>query len=87
MSSGWERTEHLEQRAEPGSGSDGSEGVAEGGDVARSLAALALVRARLPAAAAALAAALPHAPPAAHQPLRQILQVTTTSSAQHPSTV
>nr|XP_032512995.1 TBC1 domain family member 5 [Danaus plexippus plexippus] len=36
-----------------------SEGVAEGGDVARSLAALALLRARLPAAADALAAALP----------------------------
>ncbi|CAH2070878.1 unnamed protein product, partial [Iphiclides podalirius] len=73
--SSWERVEQLEQRAEPGSGSEGSEGVAEGADVARSLAALALVRARLPAAAAALAAALPHAPPAAQQPLRQILQL------------
>ncbi|XP_068631270.1 TBC1 domain family member 5 [Battus philenor] len=74
----WNRsryTEQLEYRAELESGSEGSEGVAEGSDVARSLAALALLRARLPPAAAALAAALPHAPPAAAIPLRQILQL------------
>ncbi|CAG9559631.1 unnamed protein product [Danaus chrysippus] len=52
-----------------------SEGVAEGGDVARSLAALALLRARLPAAADALAAALPAPPPAARAPLQQIMQL------------
>ncbi|CAK1599120.1 unnamed protein product [Parnassius mnemosyne] len=79
--SSWERgrySDQLEYRAEAESGSDtsaGSEGVAEGGDVARSLAALALLRARLPPAARALAAALPHAPPAARDPLRQILQL------------
>ncbi|KAL4713296.1 hypothetical protein ACJJTC_018644 [Scirpophaga incertulas] len=53
----------------------GSEGVAEGGDVARSLATLALVRARLPPAVAALRAALPRPPPAARRPLNQLLQM------------
>ncbi|CAH2991837.1 unnamed protein product [Chilo suppressalis] len=53
----------------------GSEGVAEGGDVARELAALALLRARLPPAAAQLAAALPRVPPNAQRPLHQILQL------------
>ncbi|XP_013170272.1 PREDICTED: uncharacterized protein LOC106119694 [Papilio xuthus] len=77
--SSWERGryERLEYAGGVGaeSSSEGSEGVAEGGDVARSLAALALLRARLPPAAAALAAALPRAPPAAALPLRQILQL------------
>ncbi|CAG5041280.1 unnamed protein product [Parnassius apollo] len=79
--SSWERRQYsnqLEHRAEAESGSEnseGSEGVAEGGDVARSLAALALLRARLPPAARALVAALPHVPPAARDPLRPILQV------------
>ncbi|XP_028157786.1 TBC1 domain family member 5 isoform X1 [Ostrinia furnacalis] len=53
----------------------GSEGVPEGGDVARELAALALLRARLPNAASALAAALPRPPPHIAQPLQQILQL------------
>ncbi|CAH0725358.1 unnamed protein product, partial [Brenthis ino] len=57
------------------SSSDVVEGVAEGGDVARSLAALALLRARLPPAAAALRAALPRPPPAARAPLQEILQL------------
>ncbi|XP_013142050.1 PREDICTED: uncharacterized protein LOC106106066 [Papilio polytes] len=75
-SSSWERTRTAEWSGSGSSGSEGAlEGVAEGGDVARSLAALALVRARLPPAAAALAAALPRAPPAAQLPLRQILQL------------
>ncbi|XP_052740703.1 TBC1 domain family member 5 [Bicyclus anynana] len=65
----------FEQRAEEEAQSSGSEGVAEGGDVARSLAALALLRARLPPAAAALQAALPRPPPQALQPLQQILQL------------
>ncbi|KAL0882659.1 hypothetical protein ABMA27_001090 [Loxostege sticticalis] len=49
--------------------------VPEGGDVARELAALALLRARLPAAAAQLAAAIPRPPPHIAQPLQQILQL------------
>lgn len=53
----------------------GSEGVAEGADVARELAALAVLRARLPQAVAALAAALPSPPPRAQDPLRTIQQV------------
>ncbi|CAB3239542.1 unnamed protein product, partial [Arctia plantaginis] len=53
----------------------GSEGVAEGADVARELAALGLLRAQLPRAAAALAAALPRPPPHVQQPLQQILQL------------
>ncbi|XP_052753518.1 TBC1 domain family member 5 [Galleria mellonella] len=52
-----------------------AEGVAEGADVARELAALALLRARLPPAAAALHAALPRVPPRAAAPLHQILQL------------
>lgn len=52
-------------------------GIAEGADVARELATLAVVRARLPAAAAALAAAVPRAPPHVARPLQQILQVRT----------
>lgn len=58
-----------------GGGDSGSEGVAEGADVARELAALALVRARLPMAAAALAHALPRPPPQVQQPLQQILHL------------
>ncbi|XP_047528923.1 TBC1 domain family member 5 [Vanessa atalanta] len=69
----------FEQRAEEeaeSSGSEGvAEGVAEGGDVAHSLAALALLRARLPAAVAALRAALPRPPPRAELPLQQIVQL------------
>lgn len=53
----------------------GSEGVAEGADVARELAALALLRAQLPAAATALARALPKPAPDVQQPLQQILQL------------
>ncbi|XP_028036146.1 TBC1 domain family member 5 [Bombyx mandarina] len=56
------------------SGSE-SEGVAEGGDVSRSLAALAVLRAHLPPAAAALAAALPRPPPDALPHLRRILHL------------
>ncbi|XP_039750168.1 TBC1 domain family member 5 isoform X2 [Pararge aegeria] len=65
----------YEQQAEEEATSSGSEGVAEGGDVARSLAALALLRARLPPAVAALQAALPRPPPQALAPLHQILQL------------
>ncbi|CAH2105898.1 unnamed protein product [Euphydryas editha] len=66
----------LEAAGGESSGSEGvAEGVAEGGDVARSLAALALLRARLPAAAHALRAALPRPPPRAELPLRQIMQL------------
>ncbi|CAH0605702.1 unnamed protein product [Chrysodeixis includens] len=66
-----------EVRQGPGPGADdsGSEGVAEGADVARELAALALLRAQLPPAAAALAHALPRPPPHVQQPLQQILQL------------
>ncbi|XP_038223213.1 TBC1 domain family member 5 homolog A [Zerene cesonia] len=64
----------FEQRGRE-SDSEGSEGVAEGGDVARSLAALALVRARLPPALAALRAALPRPPPAALPALHQLAQL------------
>ncbi|KAJ0178626.1 hypothetical protein K1T71_005401 [Dendrolimus kikuchii] len=61
--------------AEGASGDSGSEGVAEGADVARELAALALLRARLPGAAAALAKALPRPAPDIQQPLQQILHL------------
>ncbi|XP_045494277.1 TBC1 domain family member 5-like isoform X2 [Colias croceus] len=64
----------FEQRGRE-SDSEGSEGVAEGGDVARSLAALALVRARLPPALASLRAALPRPPPAALPALQQLAQL------------
>ncbi|KAI5646518.1 hypothetical protein NE865_01451 [Phthorimaea operculella] len=57
------------------SNESGSEGVAEGADVARELAALALVRSQLPSAAAALAKALPKPPPEVAVPLQQILQL------------
>ncbi|XP_041971236.1 TBC1 domain family member 5 [Aricia agestis] len=62
--------------SEAGDGPGGvSEGVAEGGDVARALGTLALLRARLPPAARALRAALPRPPPNAAHPLNQILQL------------
>lgn len=51
------------------------EGLAEGADVARELATLALLRAQLPPAAAALAKAIPKPPNAVAQPLGQILQL------------
>ncbi|XP_022127008.2 TBC1 domain family member 5 isoform X2 [Pieris rapae] len=63
------------EKAEDEAETDGSEGLAEGGDVARSLAALALLRARLPAAVAALQAALPRPPPDAIPALEQIAQL------------
>ncbi|XP_073943333.1 TBC1 domain family member 5 isoform X1 [Choristoneura fumiferana] len=67
----------LEQRGYANAGSDsGSEGVAEGADIARSLAALGLLRAQLPPAAAALARELPAAPPRIAVPLQTILKVT-----------
>ncbi|XP_072940011.1 TBC1 domain family member 5 isoform X2 [Epargyreus clarus] len=74
---GWEGLEQAAEGVADGAGgsSSGSEGVAEGGDVARSLAALALLRARLPPAAAALRAALPRVPPQAALPLQQIMQL------------
>nr|XP_021197755.2 TBC1 domain family member 5 isoform X1 [Helicoverpa armigera] len=66
----WSSIEHINT-----DGDSGSEGVAEGADVARELAALALLRAQLPRAAAALARALPRPPPHVQQPLQQILQL------------
>ncbi|CAH0703060.1 unnamed protein product [Spodoptera exigua] len=69
-------SEPRDWREMGGTGSEsGSEGVAEGADVARELAALALLRAQLPPAAAALAAALPRPPPHVQQPLQQILHL------------
>ncbi|KAH9643205.1 hypothetical protein HF086_012867 [Spodoptera exigua] len=69
-------SEPRDWREMGGAGSEsGSEGVAEGADVARELAALALLRAQLPPAAAALAAALPRPPPHVQQPLQQILHL------------
>ncbi|XP_073943334.1 TBC1 domain family member 5 isoform X2 [Choristoneura fumiferana] len=66
----------LEQRGYANAGSDsGSEGVAEGADIARSLAALGLLRAQLPPAAAALARELPAAPPRIAVPLQTILKL------------
>ncbi|XP_013184631.2 TBC1 domain family member 5 [Amyelois transitella] len=66
---------HAERWPDPPEEDSGSEGVAEGADVARELAALALVRSQLPRAAAALALALPRPPPHVAQPLQQILQL------------
>ncbi|CAK1546296.1 unnamed protein product [Leptosia nina] len=71
VNSEWSYGHNVEEEAE----TDGSEGVAEGGDVARSLATLALLRARLPAAVAALQAALPRPPPDAIPALEQIAQL------------
>ncbi|XP_050667608.1 TBC1 domain family member 5 isoform X1 [Leptidea sinapis] len=55
--------------------SSGSEGVAEGSDVAHSLAALALLRARLPVVLEELRAALPRPPPRALPALQQLTQM------------
>ncbi|KAJ8733107.1 hypothetical protein PYW08_001405 [Mythimna loreyi] len=73
----WSSIEQIPSsvRAGGADGDSGSEGVAEGADVARELAALALLRAQLPAAAAALARAIPRPPPEVQQPLQQILQL------------
>ncbi|GBP83581.1 TBC1 domain family member 5 [Eumeta japonica] len=65
----------LEERGVAGQSTSSDEGVAEGADVARELATLALLRAQLPAAAAALAQVLPKSPPHIAQPLQKILQL------------
>ncbi|XP_026331081.1 uncharacterized protein LOC113238470 isoform X2 [Hyposmocoma kahamanoa] len=67
--------EQLGSEGPSASNDSGSEGVAEGADVARELAALALVRAQLPRAAAQLVKALPKPAPEIAQPLQQILQL------------
>ncbi|XP_075971895.1 TBC1 domain family member 5 [Anticarsia gemmatalis] len=74
----WSIEQHISDNARSSTVTEvdsGSEGVAEGADVARELAALALLRAQLPPAATALAKALPKPAPEVQQPLQQILQL------------
>lgn len=65
----------LEERGTAFSELGYNEVVAEGADVARELATLALLRSQLPGAAAALSAALVRPPPAVAKPLQHINQV------------
>ncbi|XP_063360798.1 TBC1 domain family member 5 [Cydia amplana] len=65
----------LEQRGFATGSDSGSSGVEEGADIARSLAALGLLRAQLPPAAAALAHELRDPPPRVAAPLQRILKL------------